>query len=263
MNCSPLGSSIHGILQARILERVTIPFLRGSSQPRDQNQISSIAGRFFTVWATREEWSQYIIWIYLPSQIWSFCYIPFLGKWQHHLPVTQARNSRIPPWFPSVTAPTQSTGPNPPKSAVSPTPPPLYHHSHSAATGDRLELPPEADTTGCNMFWQPQRMVWCFQAAFSFYFLLAAPALSCGTCDLLVAARKILRCNMQDLVPWPGIEPGPPALGAWSLSPWTTKEVPLPSSFWTLYFHLFWDIYFTSGENLLLYSSVHTLPFDH
>ena len=48
------GSSVHGILQARILERVAIPFSRGSSQPRDRTQISHIAGRFFTVWATRE-----------------------------------------------------------------------------------------------------------------------------------------------------------------------------------------------------------------
>ena len=35
-----------------------------------------------------------------------------------------------------------------------------------------------------------------------------------------------LSCGMWDLVPWPGIEPGPPALGAWSLSLWTTREVP-------------------------------------
>ena len=51
---SPLGSSIHGILQARILEWVAISFSRGSSQPRDQTQISRIAGKFFTSWATRE-----------------------------------------------------------------------------------------------------------------------------------------------------------------------------------------------------------------
>ena len=44
-----------GILQARILEWVTRPSSRGSSQPRDQNQVSSTAGRFFTVWATRED----------------------------------------------------------------------------------------------------------------------------------------------------------------------------------------------------------------
>ena len=48
------GSSVHGILQARILEWVAIPFSRASSWPRDQTQVSCIAGRFFTVWATRE-----------------------------------------------------------------------------------------------------------------------------------------------------------------------------------------------------------------
>ena len=48
------GSSVHGILQARILEWVAISFPRGSSQPRDRIQVSLIAGRFFTIWATRE-----------------------------------------------------------------------------------------------------------------------------------------------------------------------------------------------------------------
>ena len=52
MDCSPWGSSVHGILQARMLERVAIPFSRGSSGPRDWTYISCIAGRFFTVWAT-------------------------------------------------------------------------------------------------------------------------------------------------------------------------------------------------------------------
>ena len=51
---SPPGSSVHGILQARVLECVAIPFSRGSSWPRDWTQVSCIAGRFFTVWATRE-----------------------------------------------------------------------------------------------------------------------------------------------------------------------------------------------------------------
>ena len=46
--------TVHGILQARILEWVAFPFSRGSSQPRDRTQVSSIAGRFFTSWATRE-----------------------------------------------------------------------------------------------------------------------------------------------------------------------------------------------------------------
>ena len=51
---SPPGSSVHGILQARVLEWVAISFSRGSSQPRDRTQVSCIAGRRFTVWATRK-----------------------------------------------------------------------------------------------------------------------------------------------------------------------------------------------------------------
>ena len=54
MDCSLLGSSAHGILQARILKQVAIPFSKGSSRFRDQTQVSCIAGRFFTVWTTRE-----------------------------------------------------------------------------------------------------------------------------------------------------------------------------------------------------------------
>ena len=54
VDCSPPGSSIHGILQARILECVAISFSRGSSQPRDRTQVSCIAGRCFNLWATRE-----------------------------------------------------------------------------------------------------------------------------------------------------------------------------------------------------------------
>ena len=46
MDCSPPSSSVHGILQARILEWVTMPFSRGSSWPRDQTQVYRIAGRF-------------------------------------------------------------------------------------------------------------------------------------------------------------------------------------------------------------------------
>jgi len=48
MDCSPPGSSVHGISQARIPEWVAIPSSRGSSPPRDQTRISCIAGRFFT-----------------------------------------------------------------------------------------------------------------------------------------------------------------------------------------------------------------------
>ena len=45
--CDPMDYTIHGILQARILEWVAITFSRGSSQPRDRTQVSLTAGRFF------------------------------------------------------------------------------------------------------------------------------------------------------------------------------------------------------------------------
>ena len=57
VGCSPPGSSVHGILQARILEWVAMASSRGSSQPRDQTHIPCIsctAGGCFTCWATRE-----------------------------------------------------------------------------------------------------------------------------------------------------------------------------------------------------------------
>ena len=54
MNCSPPSSSVHGTLQARILEWVAISFSRGSSWPRDWTQVSCTAGRFSTIWTTRE-----------------------------------------------------------------------------------------------------------------------------------------------------------------------------------------------------------------
>ena len=46
--CDPMDYTVHGILQARILEWVAFPFSRGSSQPRDQTQVFCIVGRFST-----------------------------------------------------------------------------------------------------------------------------------------------------------------------------------------------------------------------
>ena len=93
--CDPMdyslpGSSIHEILWARILDCISIPFSRGSSQPRDRTQVFCIAGRFFTVWATREahwifvtficqgssyvlleQWGISLIWCFMVS--WSCC----------------------------------------------------------------------------------------------------------------------------------------------------------------------------------------------
>ena len=57
VDCSLPGSSVHGILQARILVWVTISFSRGSSQRRDRTRVSRIGGRCFNLWANREAWS--------------------------------------------------------------------------------------------------------------------------------------------------------------------------------------------------------------
>ena len=53
-DCSLSGSSVHGTFQARVLEWIAISFYRVSSRPRNRTLVSCIAGRRFTVWATRE-----------------------------------------------------------------------------------------------------------------------------------------------------------------------------------------------------------------
>ena len=79
MDYSPPGSSVHRILQARILEWVAIPFSRESSWLRDWTCVSHIVGRFFTIWITREDnqckWAYYNC-----SNIWTY-FVPrgFLG----------------------------------------------------------------------------------------------------------------------------------------------------------------------------------------
>ena len=46
--CNPMDYTVHGILQARILQKIDVPFSRRSSQPRDRIQVSHIARGFFT-----------------------------------------------------------------------------------------------------------------------------------------------------------------------------------------------------------------------
>ena len=77
--CNPMDYIVHGILQARRLERVAVPFSRGSSQPRDRTQVSYIAGGFFTVWDTRKTLGEeriqaikHIFSIWFPLLSWSF-----------------------------------------------------------------------------------------------------------------------------------------------------------------------------------------------
>ena len=66
VDCNPPGSSIHVILQARILEWLAISFARGSSQLRDRTQVSHIAGRRFNLWATREAMLSRLVVTFLP-----------------------------------------------------------------------------------------------------------------------------------------------------------------------------------------------------
>ena len=88
MDCSPLGSSVHGIFQARILEPVSISYIRASSQPRDRTASLAppeLAGRFFTTSAT---------WRYFNLKIW-ICplkkHVPVLSHIWSHSQVLGAR----------------------------------------------------------------------------------------------------------------------------------------------------------------------------
>ena len=88
MDCSLSGSSVHGIFQARLLEWIAISFSRGSSRPRNWTQVSQIAGRRFTDWATRAEaWTQVNLspeenWNYSPGlgQVYALCFW-FFPNW--------------------------------------------------------------------------------------------------------------------------------------------------------------------------------------
>ena len=68
--CSPSGSFVHGILQARIPEWVAIPFSRRSSWPRDWTLVSHIVGRFFTIWAARKAQTEGVLSCF--NHIWLF-----------------------------------------------------------------------------------------------------------------------------------------------------------------------------------------------
>ena len=103
MDCSPQGSSVHGTVQARILLWVTIPFSRGSSQPRDQPTSPTspaLAGRFFTIGTTweaqRHQFLSYLTAAYLltysfsinssaKSLFWNIRFLPLLKSIQFFL----------------------------------------------------------------------------------------------------------------------------------------------------------------------------------
>ena len=83
MDCNLPGSSVHGILQARILEWVSMSFSRGSSWSKNRTRVSCIAGRFFTNWTTREA---------LP-----FTYIPWLLMEDFYCRVASATEKAMAP----------------------------------------------------------------------------------------------------------------------------------------------------------------------
>ena len=75
---SPPGSSVHGILQARALEWVTISFSRGSFQPKDWRQVSGIAGKLFTYWVTREASLSLVLNNSIDSSSFTFKFLDFI-----------------------------------------------------------------------------------------------------------------------------------------------------------------------------------------
>ena len=97
---SPPGSSVHGILQTRILEWVAISFSSGSSQLRDQAQVSRIAGRRFNFCATREACicRVYVYAEYIPVYAE---YIYHYPRYSFHLPSVKLWHAAS-PWFHSV-----------------------------------------------------------------------------------------------------------------------------------------------------------------
>ena len=76
MDYSPPGSSVHGILQARIPEWVAMPFSRGSSQLRNQTWVLHTASRFFTIWATWEALCLCIWFVYNIRVMWILAWNP-------------------------------------------------------------------------------------------------------------------------------------------------------------------------------------------
>ena len=83
MGCSMPDSSVHGILQARIMELETISLSRGSSLPKYWTWTSWIAGRFFTIWATREV---YIYTVHINNTSVQFSHSVKSDSWRSHEP---------------------------------------------------------------------------------------------------------------------------------------------------------------------------------
>ena len=93
MDCSLLGFSAQGIFQARTLEWVAISFPRESSQPRDQTQVSHIAGRLLTIWATREPLKVPSVQFSSVQSVMSNSATPWIAACQASLSITNSLSS--------------------------------------------------------------------------------------------------------------------------------------------------------------------------
>ena len=118
MDCSPPGSSVHGISQARLLKWVAISFSRGSSQSRDRPQVSSTAGRFFSVSATSVAQAR-VLWDWPPRSLLLLLLSHFSRVQLFETPWTEARQALLSMGFPRqdyrsgllVPSPGESSGP--------------------------------------------------------------------------------------------------------------------------------------------------------
>ena len=172
--------TVHGLLQARILEWVAVPFSRGSSQPRDRTQVSRIAGRFFTSRATRA--ALITGWLY--------------GLWKS-TKTTQRRTSKGCSFSACFSKGVRSITC-------------VWQRLMGLQGVGVLQRGPEGRHRDISFFQLCQVLVVArtsiFIAAYRIFYLF-------------------ISFSMQGLVPWPGIKPGPPALGVRSLSRWTKRGV--------------------------------------
>ena len=205
MDCSPPGSSVHRILQARILEWVAISFSRGSSQPLDWTQVSHVAGRHFTVWAPREVWVTYTRNIKLRPLLYSavrstaaLSTCELLANCHRHpsssteilyLLNTGSPSSLRKAWKPSFTSC-------------------LYESDYS-----------RNDSTTLFVEWLSFRHFCTESLLFWHHLWESSPLVYWFLFIFCPVARGIL-------VPQPGIRCTPPVLEVWSLNHWATREVP-------------------------------------
>ena len=223
VDCSLPGFSVHGILQARILEWVTISFSRGSSWPRDRTRVSCIGVRHFNLWATREAQNTGVGSLALLQGIFptqgSNPGLPhcrqILYQLSHHLIFFWWIDHFITQWWPSLSLWQVLTL--------------LSKHSTPALLWLQFAL---------NIFFHASTFMCVFniKVNLSLFFKMRM-----WLSWVLVWhwGSLLFSCGLWDLAPWPGTEPEPSALGVWGLIHWATKEVPKVSLLQVAYTWIF------------------------